>query len=232
MIKAFLQIQLHLHALKLTSLAFYGIAVPIYLSFLAANGASDASAKPDHPMGILLFSSAILILRHLGHAMDVDRITGVFQLLKTTGFEKIHYLSARWLESRFLACLPLAVLLLLRPGGHSLPSPYGLMTYLLWADILLAGSVLTLGLAKPPASLQIVNFASILLPTLFPLFYEISRVPPLMWKVLKWLPPGLAVQMLSGSGFSEGAAFFQAAILALWAIAFFLAAYRAFPWEE
>jgi hypothetical protein len=227
MIRAFLMLQLRLRAMDSLNLGFFGLAVPLYMAFLGKEGARKTGMSGNWTGGILLFSSSLLILRALGHAMDVDRMGGVLRTLGGTRFRKKHYLASRWIESHVVGLLPLGAWLMLdSQGRHAIAFP-GLLTYFSWICTLFAGAALVLAVSRPPLSIQLVNLVSLLIPTLFPVFYDISRVPAKLWGLLRWLPPGLAVQ-----GMSPSSGVLEPMLLALWAIVLTLLASAFFPWNR
>jgi hypothetical protein len=199
LVGAFLRLELDVRRAQAAGLALFGAGVPLALA-AAVRGIAPGGDLARLPVGVLLLSSALVVFRHLGYSVEVERVARTTALLDTTRLGRWHYLAARCLESLVLAAIPLActVAVGLWDRAPLRLGPAELAAYVLWVLVLWAGALGVLGVLRAPLSFQALNLGTLLLAALFPLFYADSAVPPALAAATAWLPPTLAIRVLGG----------------------------------
>jgi hypothetical protein len=225
-ILAFLRLELDLQRSRVVNVAFFGVLVPVFVTAVVLGQAPRVDAA-GLTAGVLVLSSCLVVFRHLGHSAEVLRLERTVPLLDTTRLGRRHYVAARALESAVLAALPLGCAAGVAAWLHA-PFPFGPVqaaAYALWVVVLCSGTACVLGALRAPASLQVLDATSLLVATVFPLFYPASSVPRLLAGPMSWLPPSPA---MAGLGGSAGALI----PLAAWAAVLAPLGAARLPWRE
>jgi len=228
LVVAYLRLQVDLHRFKALALLFYGYLLP-YLIFRVADRAQMPDHRPRLLVGLLLCSATLLVLRHVGHAMESERTSAALALVRTTPFSKRHYLAARGVESFALAAAPLLLTCLLARASNVwfAVTPRLVVSYGLWVLSLCACAVCVSSAVKAPGSMQLLNVAALLTSTLCPLFYPAARTPQALRVVVDLLPPSLAMQAITTA---PPEAVVALCPLAVWTVSLIALAVALCPW--
>lgn len=231
-IAALARLRLRLNAEVLPFQLLVDVGVPTGYALVAAT----ATAQSDHArlvVGALVVASTLSVLRLPAFLLMIDRCFGARALLAATGVSRGEYLAANAIGTALLSLAPLVTFCLASVLLQASPelSPTFWLALALYVLAMHGASLWLSSLFRSFGGFTMtVNAWLLATASICPVYYPLERVPDLVRPLIRWFPPTLAAELMSGAAPSD--ALWETLLLTAWAILSLTIGYAAPRWGD
>lgn len=173
------------------------IGLPVAYAITAAATAPQAGAT-RLAVGVFILTATLSMMRTPASFLLYERLTGVRELLSSTGVTSAEYLGSNLVSALYFMVYPVVAYLAACFILHASPAIDGatILALVLYAALMHGFALLLSSVINSVGAMALTsNLLVLITAALCPLYYPAERVPEQIWPLVEVLPGSLAIRL-------------------------------------